>query len=97
VLLSLPAGLQTRAFFNCWTRKEAYLKAKGEPVFRRVKSIDVTLAPGDPPALLRTSADLQEVSRWSIEALEPAPGYIAALAVEGHDLNITCFAWPFED
>lgn len=64
------------AFFRCWTRKEAYIKAIGSGLSHPLDSFDVTLAPGEPAALSRAEG-------WSLFDLEFAPDYAAALAVEG--------------
>jgi len=92
-LRAVGHDLRTRAFFNCWTRKEAYIKAVGEGLSRPLDSFAVSLAPGEPAALLY-SADASETSRWSLRELSPAPGYAAALAVEGHGWRLLCYDWP---
>ncbi len=83
VLQTLPAERRHEAFFVCWTRKEAYLKATGKGLSLPLDCFDVTLAPGEPAALLATRHDPAEVQRWSMRALAPAQGYAGALAVEG--------------
>jgi 4'-phosphopantetheinyl transferase len=77
----VPAALRAEAFFNCWTRKEAFVKARGEGLSLPLDQFEVSVAPGEPARLLRTAGDLQEASQWSIRELEPAPGYSAAVAV----------------
>jgi 4'-phosphopantetheinyl transferase len=91
---ALPPGQQLEAFFNCWTRKEAYVKARGEGLALSLGQFDVSLAPGEPAALLSTGDDPREAARWSLRALKPGPGYVAALAVEGHGWRLTCWQWP---
>ncbi|MCE2396458.1 4'-phosphopantetheinyl transferase superfamily protein, partial [Candidatus Poribacteria bacterium] len=80
-------------FFNCWTRKEAYIKAEGKGMSIPLSAFDVSLTPGEPAALLRTQNHPQETSRWSLQALNPAPSYAAALAVKGHDWELKCWQW----
>ena len=94
VLRALPTNTQQEAFFNCWTGKEAYIKARGEGLTLRLDQFDVSLAPGEPVALLSTNGDPQEASRWLLQKLAPGSGYIAALAVEGHDWRLKCWQWP---
>lgn len=77
----LPAASRAGAFLNCWTRKEAFVKALGAGLSLPLDQFEVSLAPGEPARLLRTTGDSQEASQWSIRELEPAPGYIAAIAV----------------
>lgn len=90
-LCSLPADQQIIGFFNCWTRKEAYLKARGKGLALPLDQFDVSLKPGEPAALLATRDDPSEASRWSLQTIEPGPGYVAALAVEGHGWQTCCW------
>jgi len=92
-LRSLPVDVQPEAFFTCWTRKEAYVKAKGLGLALRLDRFDVSLSPGKPAALLRTADDAHEASRWSMRALAPAAGYAGALVVEGHAWQLSCWRW----
>jgi 4'-phosphopantetheinyl transferase len=90
---ALPASQRREAFFTCWTRKEAYIKARGEGLSFPLNRFDVSLAPGEPAALLRTHGDPHEAARWSLQALAAGMGYAAALAVEGHGWQMTCWQW----
>jgi len=92
-LRALPTQMKHEAFFNCWTRKEAYVKARGDGLSLPLDQFDVSLAPGEPARLLHNEREPQEVTRWSLQELTPAPGYIAALAVEGHAWQIRCWQW----
>jgi len=87
-----PDELQI-GFFNCWTRKEAYVKAIGEGLSRPLDQFDVTLAPGEPSRLLATTGSPEEPERWRYQELTPADDYIGALAVEGHDWRLSCWRW----
>jgi 4'-phosphopantetheinyl transferase len=81
-LRQLPAHQKQEGFFNCWTRKEAYLKAVGQGLAARLDSFDVTLVPGEAPRMLTLEGDAARAARWFFQRFEPAPGYIGALAVE---------------
>jgi len=85
--LALSAADRPAAFFRAWTRKEAFLKATGTGLATQLDSFDVTLGPGEPPALLRVGDDPSEPGRWSLLDLDAGPGYAAALAVAGR-------VWP---
>ncbi|HEX8845597.1 MAG TPA: 4'-phosphopantetheinyl transferase superfamily protein [Pyrinomonadaceae bacterium] len=93
VLRSLPPAVQTQAFFNCWTRKEAYIKARGEGLSMPLDQFDVSFAPGESAMLIRNINDPQEASRWSLQELHPGVGYAAAIAVEGRDWRLSCWHW----
>jgi 4'-phosphopantetheinyl transferase len=83
MLSALPAEARSQAFFNCWTRKEAYIKARGEGLSHPLDAFDVSLIPGEPAALLGTRGDLRELTRWSLHALDVGADYAAAVAVQG--------------
>lgn len=92
---ALPVNLQTEGFFRCWTRKEAYIKARGEGLSLPLEQFDVSLSPDEPVALLKVRTDPTEVSRWSLMELTPAPGYMAAIAIEGTGFSLSCFTATF--
>jgi len=77
-------------FFNCWTRKEAILKAEGCGLNLPLDSFDVSLLPGQ-PATLRAVQHPAKIRRWTLEHLEPAPEVIGAVAVDGAFSKIRCF------
>jgi len=81
-LRALPFEMKTQSFFNCWTRKEAYIKARGEGLYCPLDQFDVSVTPGNPAMLLKSRMDEKEVSRWSFQDLLAGPGYAATLAVE---------------
>jgi 4'-phosphopantetheinyl transferase len=81
-LFSLPASEHVAAFYRCWTRKEAYLKAAGTGFGQPSTAFDVSLLPDQAPALLAHRARPSDPDRWRIEDLAVPDGYVAALAVE---------------
>jgi 4'-phosphopantetheinyl transferase len=91
---SSPREQKHEIFFNCWTRKEAYLKAVGEGLAAPLDSFDVTLAPGDPPRMLTLRGDPAAARRWSFHHLRPAPGYIGAVAIESPPLPLRTWSYP---
>jgi 4'-phosphopantetheinyl transferase len=90
-LRALAPSEQVAGFFNAWTRKEAYIKARGLGLSLPLQSFSVTLAPGVPARLRRLAAD--DAQRWTLRALEPAPGYVGALVAAGNDVRVRCWSW----
>lgn len=93
-LFRLPRALRQRAFYDAWTRKEAFLKALGSGLARPLDSFDVTLGPGEPPRV-RTVDDPTEAERFTLCALEPAPGFVAAVAVRARSCRLRSFQWSW--
>lgn len=81
-LFSLTPAKQVDAFYRCWTRKEAYMKATGTGFSQPSTGFDVSLLPGAPPTLLAHRGDPGETQRWSIRGIETPPGFCAAIAIE---------------
>ena len=71
------------AFFRCWTRKEAYLKARGEGLMISLQGFSVSIDLGEPARLLRSDGGEEELARWELRDLDPPVGYAGALAVAG--------------
>lgn len=80
-LKSVPTNDQKTAFFNCWTRKEAFIKAKGKGLSIPLDQFDVSLKPGESAALLETRFQAEEASNWAIYDVSPESGYRGAVAV----------------
>jgi 4'-phosphopantetheinyl transferase len=76
-LATLDPSEQTDAFFRCWTRKEAFLKATGEGIAAALDRFEVTLRADDPPAL--RWIDGGNAAAWHVHHFAPAPGYIGAV------------------
>ena len=91
LLASLPTDARVAAFFRCWTRKEAILKATGSGLATPLDQVAVTIAEGDPPRVLR--ADFHPADRWKLAHLEPATGYVGAVALQGELGDIGCWRW----
>ena len=72
-------------FFNCWTRKEAFIKALGDGLNHPLDSFDVSLAPNEPAKILRVENRPGECCGWSMETFVPMPGFVAAVVTENHD------------
>jgi len=72
-LMALPSDQWVAGFFNCWTRKEAYVKALGLGLSYPLDAFTVSVAPGE---AARFTSDEKG---WALSAFEPSPGYQAAL------------------
>ncbi len=79
---ALDPGERMLGFLNCWTRKEAFVKALGTGMSFSYDRFDVSLVPGEPACLLRVDDRRGDESGWELEALEPQDGFVAALACE---------------
>jgi 4'-phosphopantetheinyl transferase len=93
VLRALPPACLTQTFFAGWTRKEAYLKARGDGLSFPLGSFEVSLAPGRPAELLSVYDDPAEPARWSLRDVFPGAGYVATVAAEGRDWALACWNW----
>jgi 4'-phosphopantetheinyl transferase len=87
-LRNLPPTLQEEGFFLCWTRKEAYIKARGEGLQIPLQSFHVSLTPGK-PALLQAA----DSPRWSLRSLRPDPRYVGAVVGEGEGWQLHGWEW----
>lgn len=81
-LRATPEELQARGFLELWTRKEAFIKARGDGLSLALDSFSVTLG-RDRPRLLRTGWSATEPSEWSLLDLSHKDGeFIAAVAAK---------------
>ena len=93
-LLALSPEQRELAFFNCWTRKEAYIKAQGLGLSLPLDSFDVSLTPDGPVIIYETRPDPQVATCWRLEALEVRTQYVAAVAIEANsDLEFRLWDW----
>ncbi len=87
-LAALPKEERVDAFFRCWTRKEAFLKATGDGLSLPLNQFDVSLEPLQTSLLLATRPDSAEADRWFLREVPGGIGYNAALCVRGHNWNL---------
>lgn len=83
---ALPQDQKTRAFYRCWTRKEAYLKAIGEGIAQRLKKFEVAFEPGAPPAILKGAK-----GQWTVIDASREP-YAAAIACDSAEVTLEAFS-----
>ena len=82
-LNSLQPEHWQEGFFACWTRKEAYIKARGEGLSVPLNEFAITVRADNRVAILHSDIDPNDVDRWSVQELHPAPECSAAVVVEG--------------
>jgi 4'-phosphopantetheinyl transferase len=87
-LRALPIELRADGFFRCWTRKEAYVKARGEGLSIPLDSFSVSLTPGQPDVL--SSVDSES---WTLRSFAPEPRYVGAVVGHGQNLRFSHLAW----
>ena len=90
---SVPSIDRLFAFFTCWTRKEAYLKATGEGIGVPLDSFDVSVIPDSLPRLLRVQNASEESNRWHFHTLPLAAEYIGVAAHDGPIMSVQHFQW----
>ena len=74
-----PSEERLDSFYRCWTRKEAYLKARGTGLTTKLHAFEVTFLPGVPPAMLHTEVDGEDPAAWKVFDVPVPDGYVAAL------------------
>jgi len=87
-LRRLPSSMRPKGFFLCWTRKEAYIKARGEGLRIPLDSFYVSLTPGRPAQLHAPDGSL-----WNLRSLTPERHYVGALVGEGRGWQLRCCDW----
>ncbi len=89
---SLPPGERERAFFRCWTRKEAYIKAIGDGLSAALDGFRVTVQPGEPARLVHIAQDTVAAQAWTLDDLAPSAEFAAALAYRDRRRSLSTFA-----
>jgi 4'-phosphopantetheinyl transferase len=79
-LMDFAESDRTEIFFNCWTRKEAYIKAVGDGLSVPLDSFRVTLQPGVPARMVELNGSASAAEGWTMHAFTPAPDYTGAIA-----------------
>jgi 4'-phosphopantetheinyl transferase len=92
-LARLPPDRRRHAFFCCWSRKEAFVKATGEGLSLKLDQFDVSLRPGEPEVQLTMRPDPAEAGRWAIRHLDIDPAHAAAVAAEGRNWRLETLEW----
>lgn len=93
-LFALPDAEQSAAFYRCWTRKEAYIKALGLGLSYPLDGFEVSLDESA-PRLVWSKEGEAETKRWTFSNLNPGPGYAGALAAEGPIAALRAYEFSF--
>jgi 4'-phosphopantetheinyl transferase len=80
--LALDPPDRPLGFFNCWTRKEAFIKALGDGLYYPLDRFDVSLAPDEPARILRIESTPGDRCGWRMESFSPVTGFVAAIVIE---------------
>jgi len=94
-LASLPEADRKEAFFACWTRKEAFVKARGTGILLNLNQIEVSLRPREKPTVIRADGDNADLAAWSLRDLEAGAGFKAAVAVRAANPRLVQFDYVF--
>ena len=89
-LARVPQADRVAAFFSCWTRKEALLKAQGTGLMRPPDEVEVGLGRYEPQNTGRPDSDTEG---WFVAALDLGANYAGAVAVEGSELKPSLRRW----
>ena len=92
-LEGIPDCRKAEAFFTYWTCKEAYIKATGDGLARTLDQVKVSLTLSGSPRLLSVEGAPEEAACWSLQTLNPATGYVAAVVFEGQHCRFGCWRW----
>lgn len=93
VFRSLPESEKKEAFFNCWVRKEAFIKAIGDGLYYPLDKFEVSLVAEQPANLVSIKEDSRAASRWSIQELKLSSGFAAAFAIEERSCKFHYWQW----
>jgi 4'-phosphopantetheinyl transferase len=91
---ALPDHEQRAAFFRAWTRKEAYLKARGIGLSGGLDQFEVSLVPGEATRLAPGAGTADSTPPWHVYDVSPGNGYLAACTVEGAIERASVYDWP---
>jgi len=86
---ALPAVYRTRGFFECWTLKEAFIKATGLGLSQGLHHFEVTFGPGVFPRLVRVDGLYDAPEQWKLQTLELAEDYCGAVAVRARNIRLS--------
>jgi 4'-phosphopantetheinyl transferase len=90
-LRALPEAQRLDAFYACWTRKEAFVKAEGSGIANALSGFEVSLAPDEPARILSVKGDAAAAQTRTLHAFRPAPDAWGAVCVDAASIVATGF------
>jgi 4'-phosphopantetheinyl transferase len=93
LLRGLAPDLGREAFWRCWTRKEAFLKAVGEGLAFGLDRVEVAFLPGEAAGVVRVDGDTAAAQRWWMADVSPAAGYVGACVVARASCDVCRWDW----
>lgn len=91
---SIAPALRLKAFLSCWTRKEAYVKARGEGLSLPLDQFDVSVDPNSPAHLISAGGVSGDDLPWALHSFDPSPEAVAALVCLRHSQPLLCVTQP---
>lgn len=92
-LAKVPAALREKIFFDCWTRKEAFVKAIGLGLSFPLNRFSVPLLSNPPATRQLVQHDSPSLNNLFVQSLEVSPHCSAALVFEDKEAIVKCFDW----
>lgn len=92
---TLPFEERLPGFFRCWTRKEAYLKARGVGLANGLDRFEVSLDAETPPRLL--SSEEGPAASWRLGNIPVGEAYLAAYAIDWQPDRVVVNDWTASD
>jgi 4'-phosphopantetheinyl transferase len=93
-LAALAPNQQLAAFFRGWTRKEAIIKALGTGLSIQLEQLEVGLGEPSSAQLICPCRNSPATAGWRLYTLQPAPGFVGALAAPAGTARIGHHVWP---
>jgi 4'-phosphopantetheinyl transferase len=90
----VPPGARLGAFYTCWARKEAYLKARGGGLSVPLDRFDVAVSPDAPARLLADRGDPDAAAVWALQDVDGGARFRATVAVRNSETPIRVFGTP---
>ena len=88
LIRSTSAEMRAEVFYRLWTRKEAFLKGRGDGLSASLNHFEISL---EEAGIRFSDLPQSEDTSWSVHEFRPCPGYVAAIASEGSPPSFSFF------